>query len=1046
MLFFLKRSTCFLLLFFLSFCHLLAQESGVTVRGSIVDSRNEPVVGAAVVLEGSTKGVTTDLNGVYKFTGLPKEKVSLVFSAIGYARARKALDLSNGADQECNMVLKDDAMQLDQVVVVGYGLEQKRDVTGAITTIKSQDINNSVQPSLDQVLQGRASGVLVTGSSGVAGTPVKVNIRGSNSISAGAEPLYVIDGIPMTTGDFSPGNLGSGTSAIADLNPADIESMEVLKDAAATAIYGSRGANGVILITTKKGRAGKTRFDFGYSQGIVDPTNRLDFISAEQHLRLRDQAAIDKNGLPEDKKTVLGVWNNRGFTRAQADSFVSASGGSDWISTAIRRGSVIATNLSAQGGNEKTTFYVGGTYRNEKGFLVGSDFERFNTRFSLDHQATERLKLSLGTNFAYTINRRVPMGDDGGLGSAQQRLPYIPIYNSDGTFNDPYSNPAWQLDTRDFVARGFRNISSMSAQYQILPGLIWNNSFGMDLLNQWESEFNFRNTQDTGSTSSAWDRRTTVFNWTAGSFLAYNKRYNDLHAVGATIGAEAQKSDTRGVGLQGIGFSNDALREPSNAQTLNGYNYATGFTFNSFFGRLNYKLKDRYIAEISMRRDGSSRFGPGNRYGYFPAVSAGWIITEESWMKSMKFISFMKLRSSYGFTGNANIGDYAWRGIFFTIPQGYNGQSGIAPGSLENPDLRWERAQGMDIGLDLAFFNNRLAFNVNYFNKQSKDLIYNVNIPTSSGFGSILLNRCELVNKGWEITMNSKNVDGAFKWYTDVNLAFIRNEVTDAAGLPPDAFESGQPGEGRVIEGYPVGQSYLVEFAGVQQSDGTLNLFNADGSPKLNANGQQATANVKAGTELFYDSYGNLMTFANPTGSFYDHRKPFGNPIPKISGGFNNMVSFMGFDLGFLLTFAFGHTIYDDPAKQQIGNWQNTAQRPQILNAFSTAVASSEVPGLNNYTAINSTRFLYDASYIRLRNITLGYQLPKEMSSKLKLDLIRVYITGANIFTWTRYPGWDPEVLRNVNPNSQQGNVSFSGPSFQTPQARIISAGVKLNF
>lgn len=1038
---------CFLLIFRPG-SGLLAQESGVNVTGKISDTKNEAVIGVAIVLEGTTRGVVSDINGTFKFSGLPKAKVNLVFRAIGYAQFRKSLDLSAGTDQELSITMQEDALQLDQVVVVGYGLEQKRDVTGAITTIKSAEINNSVQPSLDQVLQGRASGVLVTGSSGVAGTPVKVNIRGTNSISAGAEPLYVIDGIPMTTGDFSPGNLGSGTSAIADLNPSDIESMEVLKDAAATAIYGSRGANGVILITTKKGKAGKTRFDFGHSGGLVTPTNMLEFISAEDHLALRDKAAIEKTGSPEDKKAVLGVWNNRGFTRAQADSFVAATGGSDWISTAIRTGAVIATNLSAQGGNEKTTFYAGGTYRNEKGFLVGSDFERFNTRLSIDNQATERLKLSMGTNFAYTINRRVPMGDDGGLGAAQQRLPYIPIYNSDGTFNDPYSNPAWQLDTREFVARGFRNISNISAQYQILPGLIWNNSFGMDLLNQWESEFNFRNTQDTGSTSSAWDRRTTVFNWTAGSFLAYNRRYNDLHTVGATLGAEAQKSDTRGVGLQGIGFSNDALKEPSNAQTINGYNYATGFTFNSFFGRLNYKLKDRYIVEVSMRRDGSSRFGPGNRYGYFPAVSGSWILSDEDWMKGLKFISFAKLRSSYGFTGNANIGDFAWRGNFFTIQQGYNGQSGIAPGSLENPGLRWERAQGMDLGLDLAFFNNRLAFNINYFNKLSKDLIYNVNVPTSSGFGSILLNRCELVNKGWEITVNSKNLDGDFKWYTDINLAFIRNEVTDAAGLPPDAFESGQPGEGRVIEGFPVGQSYLVEFAGVQYgiTDGTILLWNADGSPKMDANGEQAKAIVKPGTELFYDSYGNLMTFANPTGSFYDHRKPFGNPIPKISGGFNNTFSFRGLDLSFLYTFAFGHTIYDDPAKQQIGNWQNVAQRPQILNASTIEDFNDFVPGLNNYTAINSTRFLYDASYIRLRNITLGYTFPKELATKMKMEIIRVYLTGANVWTWTRYPGWDPEVLRNVNPNSQQGNVSFSGPSFQTPQAKIISVGIKLNF
>jgi TonB-dependent starch-binding outer membrane protein SusC len=1036
-----KTKTClpFMLVLLANFA--FAQEASLS--GKITDTKNEPLIGATVSVEGTTQATAADLDGNYKLSGLPRKKISIVVSALGYAKQRQTIDFTNG-DQTLNTSLKEDALQLDQIVVVGYGLEQKRDVTGSISTIKAKDINNTVAPSFEQAIQGRAAGVQVTAANGVAGAPVKISIRGTNSITAGSQPLYVIDGIPMTTGDFSPGNLGSRTNALADLNPSDIESIEVLKDAAAAAIYGSRGANGVILITTKKGKAGKTTFNADYSAGLMNPTNYLDLLSAEEHLALRDRAAIDKTDSAESKKAVVGFWNNKPFTRAQADSF-AALGGSDWIKTSIRQGTLHQANLNAMGGNEKTTFYIGGTYRNEKGFLVGNDYQRFNGRINIDNQASDKLKIGTSSNFAYTINNRVPIGDDGGLGAAQQRLPYIPINNPDGSFNDPYSNPAWQLDTREFVSRGIRTISNVYAEYSFLPALKLRSTFGLDVLSLWESEYNFRNTQDTASQSSAWDRRTNVFNWTSSTVLNYYKRYNDLHTVSFLVGNEVQKSSTRGVGLQGVGFPNDGLKEPTNALTLAGYNYATAFNFLSYFSRMTYKLKDRYTIEGSIRYDGSSRFGPGNKYGMFPALSAGWILNEEAFLKDIKALSFLKLRASYGQTGNASIGDYAWRGVYYTTT-GYNGQQGIVPGSLENRDLRWEKAQGFDLNMDIAFFNNRIAASFNYYNKNSEDLLLYVNVPTSSGYSSVLQNIGRLNNNGVEISVNTKNIDGKFQWFTDFNIAFNRNKVMDAAGLPADAFESGQPGEGRVLEGYPVGQSYLVKFAGVQQADGELAAFNADGGAKLDANGTQIKNQVKAGTELFYDKYGNLMTFNNPTGSFYDHRIPMGNPVPKFIGGINNTFTYAGFDLSFLWSFVYGNTIYDDPAKQQIGNWQNQAQRPEILDAYTKDSPSNETPSLNNYSAINSDRFLYDGSFLRLRSLTFGYSVPKSICEKIKMEQIRVFINGGNLITITKYPGWDPEVLRNVDPNSQQGNVSFSGPSYQTPQSRTIMAGIKLTF
>jgi TonB-dependent starch-binding outer membrane protein SusC len=1024
----------------------LLQAQDLSISGKVTDQKNEPVIGAAVAVDGTTKGVSTDLDGNYKLSGLEAKRLVVVVSGIGYKRIRRTIDLSSGQSQTIDFVIEEDALQLDQVVVVGYGLEQKRDVTGSIATIKAKDLNSTLQPSIDQAIQGRASGVQVVSASGVAGAPVKINIRGTNSISAGSEPLYVIDGIPMTTGNFGPpeGQLGLGNNAMADINPNDIESIEILKDAAATSIYGSRGANGVILITTKKGKAGKTKFNFDYSTGIINPTNRLEFLSAQEHLELRDRASIAQNGDPERKDATVGFWNNRPFTRAQADSF-AALGGSDWISTAIRRGALHVANLSASGGNDKTTYYIGGSYRNEKGFLVGNDFERMNARFNIDNQANDKLKLGVSSNFAYTINQRVPIGDAGGLGAAQQRLPYIPILNPDGSYNNPYENPAWQLETRNFTGKTVRNISTANAALTILPGLTLSSNFGIDLLNQWESEFNFRNTQDTGSVSTAWDRRTNVFNWSNNNVLQYNYRMNEIHQFGILAGTEVQRSNTRGVGLQGIGFSNDDLREPGNALSLTGYNYATEFSFSSVFSRANYKLKDRYIAEVSFRRDGSSRFGPDNRFGNFWSTSAAWIISEEEFIKNISAISFLKLRSGFGQSGNASIGDFAWRGVYSST-LGYGGNLGIVPSSLENRNLTWEKSDQFDVNLDVAFFKNRVALSATYFNKTSRDLLMYVNIPTSSGFGAVLQNIGKLNNNGWEFNLNTKNIEGKFSWYTDFNISFIRNKVLDAAGLPPDAFESGQPGEGRVIEGYPVGQAFVVKWAGVQKEDGEILLYNADGSARLDGAGNQRTALVKAGTELFYDRYGNIMTWANPTGNFYDNRVAAGNPIPKFMGGITNTFSYAGFDLSILFSFMVGHTIYDDPAKNQIGQWNIIAQRPEILDAWSEENTDGNVPALNGYTSINSDRFLYDASFVRLRSLTFGYTLPKSITDKWKMENVRFFVNGGNLLTWTRYPGWDPEVFRNVDPNSQQGNVSFAGPSLQTPQARTMSLGLRFNF
>ena len=1037
-----KKNTFFLSILIyglLFFCGNSVYSQKASISGSVLDEKNQPMIGVSVSLKGTTTGSISDINGKYSITNIDTGKYSILAYMIGYSKIEKEIEVSTGQKIEQNFIFKEDVLLLNQLVVVGYGVREKRDITGSIETIKAKElVQNSGSSSVEQVMQGRASGVQVTSANGVAGAAVKINIRGTSSISAGSEPLYVIDGIPIASGDFSSGALGAKTNALSDLNPNDIESLEILKDAASAAIYGSRGANGVVIITTKKGKEGKTKFEASFSSGIVNETNRLDLLTATEHLTLRDKAREELGFLPEPKTSLIyGNW-----TRGQADS-LAALGGTDWIDKVLQPGNQKQASVSASGGNEKTIFYIGGTYLKEKGFLVGNDYEKVNGRVNIENNATEKLKLGANIGLSFTNNERVPIGDAGGLGDAQRMFPYIPVYNSDGTYFYPTkqgypSNPVWELNTKTYNVKAFRTISNIFADYTISTNLKYRSEFGLDVMNQNEDQFEFRNIQDPTSNSSAWNRKVNSMGWTTNNFFTYEKSINKIHEFIATLGNSIEKSHTNGVGLNGWDFPSDFFTTPNAADASNktGYYYETGYAFVSNFFRLNYKLHNKYIAAFSIRNDGSSRFGKDNRYGWFPAASVAWIVSDEKFLADSKWLSYLKFRTSYGYTGNANIGDFAYLGVYYP-GTGYAGNTGISPGSLPNPDLSWEKSRQLDVTMDWGVFKNRISGTATYYFKRTSDMLLNVSIPTSSGFSSILKNVGEMNNHGYEFTLTTKNLNGKLKWTTDFNIAFNRNKVIDIAGLPADAFESGEPGEGRVLVDYPVGQAYLVQYAGVQQSDGNINVYDLQG----NVTG---TEFVKAGQDLYFDKYGNLMTSNNP--DFYENRVPCGSPIPKFMGGITNTFSYKRFEFGFLFSFVYGNTIYDDPAKQQIGAYDKIAQRDDILDFWTPENTDTDVPSLNLYKPTNSDRFLYDASYVRLRSVSLSYKFSEKICKKLNLTVFKIFISGTNLLTFTKYPGWDPEVLRNVDPNSQQGNISFAGPSLQTPQAKTVTGGISITF
>ena len=1032
-----------------------------SIKGVVYDSDNSVIPGASItIIELDAEYIGKD-DGSYEINKIEPGSYTIVFGFFGFEDGKYRVELKSGQELRLDGKLgEDETLDLDEVVVVGYGTRQRRDIIGSVTSLKSEDIENSVSPSIDQALQGKAAGVQITAANGVAGGGnTKIQIRGSNSINAGSNPLIVVDGIPISNLDVSADVMGSGTNALADLNMDDIESVDILKDASSSAIYGARGANGVIIITTKKGKEGKTRFNFNYKTGIVQETNRLSLLNATDHLNLRDQVSIENTGFPEPENTVIGVFEGVSYTREDANAF-AAKGGSNWIEETLRTGSFHEANLSASSGTEKNRLYFSGAYRNEDSFLRGNNFERVSGRFNVENRSHDIVSLGANLGLTYSINNRVPTGDNGGLGWAQQIPTYIPIYKEDGTFFNPAGNPIWFLENRTFEAKRLRSLSTLYADFKLHKNIHFRTNFGLDYTNLHEDEYQAKN--EAGNTEAwAWERSSNILNWNTSNYLTYEVNINDEHDLNSVVGMDVQRTDVNGLGIYGYGFSNESFTNPQQGSSQSLYSYQTGNAIVSYYSRLSYKWRNKYLFGFTARSDGSSRFSNNYRYGFFPSFSAGWILTDEDFLGDSQWLNYLKLKSSYGLTGNDNIGDFTRFGLYST-GVGYVGGLALYPTSLANPNLRWERAKMLDVSVEYGVFKNKISGSLTYFNKQSSDLLLPIQLPTSSGFNVITVNAGMVNNWGIEFMLNSHNITmKRFRWKTDFNFSLIRNKVLDVANLPPDAFESGQPGEGRVIVGYPVGQTFVVQYAGVMEENGELIRYNTDGSVMVDNNGDPITVTVNAGEALFYDVNGNLMAFGVDDGGtpfdseddvnrftgtdFYDNRVPRGNPLPKFYAGVGNTLTFGDFECNFLFNVVWGHTIYDDPAKNQIGMLYSYAQRPEIQGAFTPDNPSSNVPALNTtVTPINSDRFLYDGSFVRLRSLTLSYALSKRLCKKLHLSSLKVYLTGYNLWTWTRYPGWDPEVLRHVPQNSQQENISFSGPSWQTPQAKIMLFGIKM--
>lgn len=1024
------RSFCLVVLGFL-LSGMVFGQTGI-VQGKVSDSEGEPLIGATVLVRGTTLGTITDFDGRYTLASVPVGSTVMEATYVGFGRQAITVQVTGGETTVADFVLSEDITQLEELVVIGYGTKRKRDITSSISSVKAEDLANTTQSSFQSALQGRAAGVQITAANGMPGAAMTVRIRGTSSISSSSEPLYVIDGVPVITGNFANG-WADGTNTLSALSPSDIESIEVLKDASAAAIYGSRSANGVVLITTKSGQSGKTKFNAGYWVGVNNITNIPDMLNSSEYLEY-GKIAWENSG-NDISNDYQAFYDNLpyGITREIAESTDT-----DWIDEMARTGVVHQFNLSASGGDVKNTFYIGGSYRDEEGIMIGNDYKKLSAKINYEHKANEIFSIGTKNTLVYELNRRVPTGWAGGLGTAQSRsLPIMPVYDEDGNFFAPRSgiNPVAYNEDLDYGMNIYTLISTIYAQLNFTDWLSFRSEVGANIYDQRENRYVGTITQEK---AYSMDRRVMLTNINTNNYLNFNKSINDLHFINGILGMSVETRSQYESLFQASDFPNPGLTNPTSGSVQSGSGYETGHGFLSYFARAGYNYNNKYYATFSIRRDGSSRFGKNYQYGWFPSGSVGWTISEESFLSGNSTLTHLKLRGSYGVTGNAEIGDFEYMGLWRAV--NYVGNPGLEISKVENPDLRWERTAQIDVGLDFQLWGGRITGGFDYYFKQTSDLILNRPINQTSGQSSITANVGDLENKGIELFITSHNLPSSsrLKWVTDFTFGRNVNEVTNT---DDNQLAGENYGNNVVAEGYPIGTWELVEWAGIATEDQTLTV-----TDWLDFNDQDLGTTTKeidimAGDEIFYNHWGEI------TNEFdFDRDAKFtGNPYPKFFGGLNNTLDWQGFDLSIFFTFSVGMEVYRDDGKFLDGgfdgNWNQNAIIKDAWSLDNPDGKSHKLYWQPENRNFNSTRYLDDASYLRLKNFTLGYTLPQSMTSRLLIDRLRIYVGGSNLWTLTDYPGWDPEVNRDGSGNITQG-VTYLSP----PQVRTVNFGIELDF
>ncbi len=1051
------------------------------ITGTVSDAMG-PIIGASVLVKGSSTGAVTDFDG--KFTLNVKPGSTLVISYVGYI----SQEIKVGSQSVYNISLQEDKQMLDEVVVVGYGTMKKSDISGASVSLGESAVKGSIITSLDQSLQGRAAGVTAVTTSGAPGSSSSIRVRGTATINANAEPLYVIDGVPVQSGGTSGADYGLGDalgngkvstiSPLSTIDPADIVSMEILKDASATAIYGAQGANGVVLITTKHGKAGEAKFTYNGMLAINRQTKRLDMMN------LREYATFYNN--------LVG----QGETSANAQySDPSLLGkGTNWQDAVFQTALQHSHQISAQGGTDKVQYYVSGSYMNQEGTIIGSEFNRFSVRANLDAQLKSWLKLGVNATFSNTNdNLKLADSDEGIINYSLTTVPSIPIYNIDGTYSsisqEGYTNPnPVALAMMDDILLNRKKLTG-NIFFEVTPikNLVWHAELGYDISSskgeQWEPTVNL-GTWNRTTNSSAIQKNSSTF-WQLKNYVTYSRAFAK-HNVTAMLGQECWESKYDYSSVGNTNLPSDEVHNPKLGQGTPQINYGFGSSaMSSFFTRWTYSYDNRYNATYTYRYDGSSNFGPSNRWAGFHSLAGSWRFNNEKFFQPLEnIISNGKLRIGWGQTGNANIGGYLWGTTIAMI----NTSLGRAykPQNLPNEAVKWEKQEQFNVGLDLGFLHDRINLIVDWYKKESKDMLMNLQLPsymgtsgnTSSALTAPMGNYGDIRNTGLEITLNARPFMGKFEWETEAQISFNKNKLIALDGTD-NAQIVGYGQWSDVISVTNVGES-LFNFYGYV-TDGVYtsleDIENSAKPTKYPSNGVYAkNTTVWVGDIKYKDISGPDGV---PDGIIDENDKTnIGSPLPKFTFGWNNTFRYKNFDLNIFINGSYGNKVLNymkmklthmnstwtnqladvlncttlsaiDPNKdysagvdrgdgQLVWNWYDDITNVRIAHAGSLPRASIMDPNDNDRI---SDRYIEDGSYIRLKNITLGYTFPKKMVSKIGLESLRLQVNIQNLLTITGYDGYDPEIGASTASNNVMGLDNGRYPSPTT-----YSFGLNVSF
>ncbi len=955
-----------------------------TVTGKVSDASG-PLPGVNVVVQNTKNGTTTDFDGKFILNDLPKNAV-ISFSYVGYITQDVAL---NG-QTSLNVILAPSNVVLQEVVVVGFGSSKKKDITGAVAVVSSKEFEGRANTGIGHALEGKVAGVQITKPSGQPQAGYTIRVRGTSTITAGAEPLYILDGVP--------------TTSINEISPSDIESMTVLKDASSAAIYGANGSNGVVLITTKRGGNQKTKVTFDAYTSSSTVSNKLDVLDATQYKALMTEMGQTAN------------WSDYPYNN-------------NWQDKVLRTALTSNYALGVSGGDEKTNYYLSGTYLDQEGVVMTNKVERFTFKLNLDHRISESVKV--GSSIGYSKWKDVDINEAGKFGVILNSItgaPVTDVYNADGTFSiNPFisdlESPVALILKNEHAYENYKFNGNVYAEISFLKYLKFKSLFGFEKLNStynsWVDPYTSREGRGFKGMASLYNNQNTLWNFE--NTLSFAKSFND-HNFNALVGYIASEAENSSANIGARGFGSAAVQTVNAGSTRTaGYSEAKGRN-EAIIGRLNYSFEEKYLLTANFRADAYSGFGENNRWGYFPSFSGGWRISKEDFFSNVEVINDLKIRAGWGEVGNGQVGPFSHYGL---VSPGapYVAGGTVVPGSnpttLESSDLKWETTKQTNIGIDVSLLKNRLSITSDYYIKKTEDMLLNKRIPASTGFTTALLNVGAMENSGFEFTVGSKNMVNELIWNTDFNISFNKSKITS---LPGGSIQLGQlnnDGRGLVAiaeEGQPLGTFFGYVSEGVDPATGNIKYKDIDES-----------------------------------GTLSDGDKTIiGNANPDFSWGLANELKYKNWSFNVFFQGVQGNEIFNATRIDTEGMYNANNQLTTVLDRWTTAGQITDMPradfaGTNN--VLVSSRYVEDGSYVRLKSLSLGYTIPADLVSKLNLSKVRFYLTAENLVTWTKYSGLDPEVsiygrsgdnsLKNIAPGIDYGTY---------PQTRDIIFGLNLSF